>query len=252
MSTPTAAFVIPLYNHAATVARVVEVARTLGWPIFVVDDGSTDGGAARVPTTDQVQVLRHPANAGKGAAILTGLRAARAVADYAITVDADGQHDPRDALELLATAETSGRALVVGARSGMDSANVPSSSRFGRAFSGFWVAACGGPRITDSQSGFRAYPIAETLALGTTARRFQFEVEVLVRARWARLPVIEQPVSVAYPPRGERISHFHRGWDSLRNAATFSRLLVLRVLLALSPRHAALPRWAGGSRTDTP
>jgi len=248
MSASGVAFVIPLYNHADTVADVVGSARTLGWPVFVVDDGSTDGGLLRIPQTDGVHVVRHSRNTGKGAALLTGMQAAAAAADYAVTVDADGQHDPRDARRLVAAARAGGRPLVVGARSGMDGAHVPSSSRFGRAFSGFWVWACGGPRVVDSQSGFRAYPIAETLALRTRARRFEFEVEVLVRARWAGIPVIELPVSVTYPPSQERVSHFHRGWDSLRNAATFSRLLILRALLATTPRSTAPPRRIGGTR----
>ncbi len=225
-----AAFVVPLFDHAATIGAVVERALELAWPVFVIDDGSTDGGAARVPRHPCVRLLRHPDNQGKGAALLTGLAAAAAVADYAVTVDADGQHDPREAGRLLGAIRAPERPLVIGAREGMQGETVPFGSRFGRGFSNFWGAASGGPRVTDSQSGFRAYPIAETLALGARARRFQFEIEILVLARWARIPVVEVPISVTYPPAGERISHFLRGRDSLRNAAVFTRLLALRAV----------------------
>lgn len=230
MAGTRAAFVVPLFDHAATVGAVVARALELDWPVFVVDDGSADEGAARVPADPRVRVLRHPVNQGKGAALLTGLAAAAAVADYAVAVDADGQLDPREAPRLLAAVRAPARPLVVGAREGMQGDTVPFGSRFGRGFSNFWVAASGGPRVTDSQSGFRAYPIPETLALGVRARRFQFEVEVLVLARWAGVPVVEVPVSVTYPPAGARVSHFRRGKDSLRNAAVFTRLITLRVV----------------------
>ncbi|MBN2192431.1 MAG: glycosyltransferase family 2 protein [Polyangiaceae bacterium] len=225
-----AAFVVPLYNHAATIGEVVERALTLDWPVFVVDDGSTDGGPARLPRDPRVRVLRHPENRGKGAALLTGLGAAAAVADYAVAVDADGQHDPREAVRLLDAARMPGRPIVIGAREGMDGPDVPFGSRFGRRFSNAWVTASGGPSISDSQSGFRAYPIPETLSLGVRSRRFQFEVELLVLARWAGIPVVEVPVSVVYQPGSARVSHFLRGRDSLRNGAVFARLIALRAL----------------------
>jgi hypothetical protein len=98
----------------------------------------------------------------------------------------------------------------------------------GRGFSGFWVWAAGGPRVVDSQTGFRVYPVAETLALPTRARRFEFEVEVLVHARRAGIPIRQVPVSVAYEPPGGRVSHFRPWRDFGRNSATFTRLIVSR------------------------
>jgi glycosyltransferase involved in cell wall biosynthesis len=181
-----------------------------------------------------VRVLRHEVNRGKGAAILTGLAAAAASGvSLAITVDADGQHRPDEGRRLLAAVWPAGaitpeRALVLGARTGMDQEQVPWSSRMGRRFSGFWVWVSGGPRVSDSQSGFRLYPVAETLALPTRARRFELEVEVLVRARRAGLAVREVPVTVAYDPPGGRVSHFRPWRDFGRNAATFARLILGR------------------------
>ena len=90
------------------------------------------------------------------------------------------------------------RPLVVGMRQGMIGRDVPWTSRFGRKFSNFWVRFSGGPAMTDSQSGFRIYPLPESMNLDVKARRFQFEVEILVRAAWANIPVIEVPVRVSY------------------------------------------------------
>ena len=228
------AFVIPVYNHARNVAQVAAAAVQSGAPVLVVDDGSTDGSGEAAAAVVGVRLLRHEGNRGKGAAILTGLAAARAAgASYAVTVDADGQHRPEEARKLLAAlwrpeAVEPERALVLGARVGMDMETVPWTSRMGRGFSGFWVRVSGGPRVSDSQSGFRVYPLAEILALPTRARRFELEVEVLVQARRAGIPIREVPVSVSYDPPGGRVSHFRPWRDFGRNAATFTRLIASR------------------------
>jgi glycosyltransferase involved in cell wall biosynthesis len=200
------AFVIPVYNHAATVAQVVKDAQALQFPVFVVDDGSTDTTYEQIKEIAGIQILRHQRNQGKGAAIMTGFAAAVTVADWAITIDADGQHYPEDALKLIAAIPEGMRPIIVGAREGMIGEHVPWTSRFGRKFSNFWVWLSGGPALLDSQSGMRIYPLPQALYLGTKARRFQFEVEILVRAKRNGVPVIEVPVRVNYNPAGLRIS----------------------------------------------
>lgn len=222
------AVVIPVYNHGRTVREVVHAALALGLPIFVVDDGATDGGAVGLDATPGVRLLRHPVNRGKGAALLTGFAAAAAEADWAITLDADGQHDPADARRLIDAIPRGQRPIVVGCRQRMAGEGAPWTSRFGRGFSNFWIRMAAGPRVTDSQSGFRIYPLPETLALDVRARRYQFEIEVLVKAAWAGLPVIEAPVAVRYFG-SERVSHFRPFIDFCRNTATFARLITCRV-----------------------
>ena len=223
------AFIIPVYNHATTVAQVVRDAQTLGFPVFVVDDGSTDNTYDQIKEIAGIQILRHQKNQGKGAAIMTGFAEASAVADWAITIDADGQHYPEDARKLIKAIPQKKRPIVVGARENMVGEHVPWTSSFGRKFSNFWVRTSGGPAISDSQSGFRIYPLPEALNFGTKARRFQFEVEILVQATRDGIPVIEAPVRVNYNPNGERISHFRPFVDFLRNSSTFTRLIFTRI-----------------------
>ena len=223
------AVVIPVYNHGRTVRQVVEAALKLNLPLFVVDDGSTDGGCSHLRSIPGVHLLNHPTNLGKGAALLTGFEAVGKTADYVITLDADGQHHPEDAPMLMQAVADSHRAIVVGCRSSMLTAGAPWTSRFGRGFSNFWIRMSGGPHITDSQSGFRIYPLPEVLQWGVRARRYQFEVEVLVKARWFGLPVIEVPIRVTYPSQGERISHFRPFIDFMRNSNTFTRLICQRI-----------------------
>jgi glycosyltransferase involved in cell wall biosynthesis len=223
------AFVIPVYNHAETVAWVVKDAQALGFPVFVVDDGSTDNTYDQINEIAGIQILRHEINQGKGAAIITGFAAVSDVADWAITIDADGQHYPQDAQNLIKAIPENMRPIVVGARADMKGVHVPWTSSFGRKFSNFWVRTSGGPAISDSQSGFRIYPLSEALNLKTKARRFQFEVEILVQARRNGIEVGEAPVRVNYNPHGERISHFRPFFDFLRNSSTFTRLIFTRI-----------------------
>lgn len=231
-----AAVIIPVYNHQEQVAEVIRQAGALGLPIFVVDDGSTDGTAAVLGGLPSITVLRHAVNEGKGAALLTGFSAAAKTCDWALTIDADGQHRPEDGTALLAIAHSGNRQIVVGNRQGMAQENVPWTSRFGRLFSNFWVWVAGGPWIADSQSGFRLYPLPEVLRLDVKARRYQFEVEILVLARRRGIPIVEVPVQVVYQPKGERVSHFRPWRDFGRNSITFCRLICYRLFRLGRPR----------------
>ena len=216
------AILIPVYNHVDGIGPVIERARGVGMPIWVVDDGSTDGTAERLDAAGGITVIRHGENLGKGAALLTGFKALAGKADWAVTLDADGQHDPLDVPKLIRAIRAGARPIVIGRREGMAGKDVPWTSRFGRKFSNFWVRCAGGPVLSDTQSGMRVYPLPEAAGFGVRARRFQFEVEVLVRARWAGIPVVEATVGVTYPPGIKRISHFRPFIDFCRNSATFT------------------------------
>jgi glycosyltransferase involved in cell wall biosynthesis len=225
------AVVIPVHNHGRQVREVVKKAVLLSLPIFIIDDGSTDSTPAVLESLSGVTVIRHEVNQGKGASLLTGFCAAAKVADWAVSVDGDGQHDPLEISSLIEAVPEGQRPLVVGRRSGMEHENVPWGSRWGREFSNFWVWISCGKWVSDSQSGFRLYPLPESMNLGTKAMRFQFEVEILVRAAWNGIPVIEAPVRVLYQSPEERISHFRPWLDFWRNTRTFTRLISTRVLI---------------------
>jgi len=225
------AVVIPVYNHFKTLRSVAIKALALKWPLFVVDDGSSEDIASVLEGLTGLRLLRHEVNRGKGAALLIGFEAAARVADFAVTIDADGQHHPEDALALVNAIPKGSRPIVVGRRIRMDQPTTPWTSRSGREFSNFWVRMAGGPVLKDTQSGFRIYPLPEILALDVVARRYQFELEVLIRAAWNRIPVIEEPVRVTYPPKDQRISHFHPWRDFLRNTGMFARMITRRVIM---------------------
>jgi len=225
------AVVIPAYNHGRQLGDILAKTLRFGFPVYVVDDGSTDSTSQILASFSHVTVIRHEMNQGKGASLLDGFALALKVADYAITLDADGQHNPDDIPSLISSIPERERPIVVGKRIGMDHANVPWTSRWGRRFSNFWVWASCGKWISDSQSGFRLYPLPETLSFGATSRRFQFEVEVLVRAVWSGIPILEVPVQALYGAAEDRISHFRPWMDFWRNTKTFTRLVAQRVLI---------------------
>jgi len=225
------AFIIPVFNHAAAVGGVIERTKPFQRPVIVVDDGSTDDTPRVLEAANGITIIRHAVNQGKGAALLTGFAAARPLADWAVTLDADGQHEPADALSLMNAIPAGERPLVIGRRTCMLEKGAPWTSRWGRGFSNFWVWACSGLHLSDTQSGFRLYPLPEVLKLPSRGRRFQFEVEVLVLAAWTGMPVRQADVSTQYRLPGERISHFRPGPDFWRNTCAFSRLLGMRLLL---------------------
>ena len=238
------AVIIPVYNHEQRVADVVRSALKLGFPVYVVDDGSTDGTYDKIKSM-AVEIIRHEKNRGKGAALKSGFAAAAEKADWAITIDADGQHDPDNALNLIRAIPDNAlgkkpRPIVIGMRENMVGDDVPWTSRFGRKFSNFWVWSSGGPRVMDSQSGFRIYPLPQSARMKVRANRFQFEVEILAKAGWNRFPVIEAPVSVSYTPGTPRISHFRPFVDFWRNSGTFMRLIFQRILI---PRFIRRKIW---------
>ena len=113
------AFIIPVFNHEETVAEVAKKCLPWGFPVFVIDDGSTDKTPQRLTTLKDITVITHTANYGKGAALLTGFAAAAEMADFAITIDADGQHDPAHASELMRKVKEGERPLIIGCRQAM-------------------------------------------------------------------------------------------------------------------------------------
>lgn len=237
---------IPAYEADRTVGEVVRRALRHLPDVIVVNDGSLDGtgDAARAAGA---RVLDHPANLGKAQALRTGLRHAyEGGFGYAVTLDADGQHDPDDIPAMLDAVRSHPGALVVGTRA-MGGADVPSSSRFGRWFTNLWVRIDGGVRVEDAQSGFRAYPVPETLSLRLQGGRFEFEMEVLVRGGWAGIEVVSVPVGVTYDP-GRR-SHFQPLVDNVRISLLFAYLFFLRWLPFLRPRRPPLP-WPPPQRED--
>ena len=220
-----AAVLIPAYQCAATIAPVVSDARAHLTPVVVVDDGSDDGTAERARLAG-AEVLRHERNGGKGAALLTGMRhlATRGFT-HALTMDGDGQHLGGEIPALLAEARIDPTAIVVGTRA-IGGQEVAAANLFGNRFANLAVRIAAGVNVGDTQSGFRMYPIASTLALPVDGERFEYETTVIIRAARAAIPIRSVVVRVYYPPIAERRSHYRKVVDTLRIRRAVAPLIV--------------------------
>ena len=203
--------VIPCLNEAGTVAAVVRGVLEYLPAVIVVDDGSDDETGVRAEAAG-AEVLRHPVNRGKGAALQTGWAHARERGfQWALTLDGDGQHDPTDVPTLLACAGQTGATLIVGNRMGEAGAMPPLRRWVNR-----WMTArlsdLTGVRLLDSQCGFRLVHLPALGQVHVTADRFEIESELLLRWLAAGRQVAFAPVRVIYSPQASKIHPLADSW----------------------------------------
>ncbi|MGO1244065.1 MAG: DUF2062 domain-containing protein [Sphingobacterium sp.] len=226
--------IIPTYNNDKTLARVLDAVLRYSNAVLVVDDGSTDNTKHILKGYPQIQVISYSANRGKGFALRQGFQFARAQGfKYAFTIDSDGQHYPSDIPVFLARLETTTEPLLLIGSRNMNHASVPGKSSFGNRFSNFWFWFETGIKLTDTQSGFRAYPL-EVLPRKFYTKKFEFEIEVIVRTAWNGIAVENVPIDVLYDSK-ERVSHFRPFRD-------FTRISILNCVLVLLTFVYILPR----------
>jgi len=221
-----AGVIIPTYNNEKTLEHVIRSVLGYCEQVIVVNDGATDGTAAIIARFPQLIVINHPGNQGKGMALRHGFRKAVELGwEYAITIDSDGQHFPEDFYQFLEKIKEQPGSLIIGARN-MNVENIPGKSSFGNKFSNFWFWVETGIRLPDTQSGSRLYPVQRLRKIWFFTTRFEFEIEVIVKAAWRGIPVIQVPVGVYYAPGNERVSHF-------RPAKDFTRISFLNTWLVI-------------------
>lgn len=219
------AVLIPVYNNARTIRQVAEKALEFVPDVLVVDDGSTDGTAAEIAALGgRVRLLRHPRNLGKGRALRDGFAALRPDFTHAVAVDADGQHFPEDLPRFLDEVARTPEAILVGERD-MKTAGAPRRSLFGLWFSNRCLRWLGKVRLHDTQCGFRAYPLSGIARLDLRGDRYDFELEVLLKAARAGIPIRAVPVQVTYRLEGGRVSHFRPVRDFVQIAGRVARIV---------------------------
>ena len=223
MASRTHLVLVPSYNPGAQVFETIAAARSVWAPVWVVVDGSTDGtGEAldRLALADTgLRVLHMKRNCGKGAAVLHGLQAA---ADegftHALTLDSDGQHPTQCIAQFMAASIGRPEAMILGEPTFDSSA--PNLRVKGRRISNWWAnleTLWAG--IHDSLFGFRVYPISPLIQImrrHSWMRRFDFDVEAVVRLSWCGVPAVNFPAPVRYfRPEAGGVSHFQYGRDNV-------------------------------------
>lgn len=225
--------IVPTYNNGKTLRRVLDSLLPYAENIIVVNDGSTDITPQILADFPQLIHLTHSKNSGKGMALRNGFKKALALGfRYAITIDSDGQHFACDLPVFLEAIEKGPNTLLIGSRN-MAHDDVPKKSSFGNKFSNFWFWFETGISLTDTQSGYRLYPL-QLMPKRYFTKKFEFEIEVIVRSAWKGIPVRNIPVEVLYDPN-ERVSHF-RPFKDFTRISILNTILVLIALLYIKPR----------------
>lgn len=195
---PSVWIVVPVFNEGDIIRSVIsEIASSGFGNIVVVDDGSSDDTFVRASEIGGVTAVRHLLNRGKGAAVRTGIEAARlSGADVVVTMDGDGQHDPADISTMIELIMT-GNDAVLGSRL-KDHTGMPLYKVIHNRIGNLIVMLLYGLWVTDSQSGFRAYSKQAISKIRTSSDRFAYDSEVIREIRRNHLTFVEIPIKVRY------------------------------------------------------
>ena len=227
---------IPTYNNNLTLKRVIDGVLQFTQHIIVVNDGSTDSTSKILEGYSNLEQIHFTENKGKGQALRAGLKRAESLDyEYVITIDSDGQHFPKDIpvfINSLENAENK-NLLLIGARN-MSQESVPKKSSFGNKFSNFWFWVETGIKLQDTQSGFRLYPIHHFKNLKFYTNKFEFEIEVIVKAAWNGTQVKNIPIHILYDET-ERVSHF-RPFKDFTRISILNTWLVIVTIFYIKPR----------------
>lgn len=216
--------IIPTYNNQGTILKVIADVERYAHDIIVVNDGCTDATAELLASKAGITVVEYGCNKGKGYALKAGFTKAREMGfNYAITIDADGQHFADDIPAFLRAHEQYPDALIVGSRN-LESENMPGKNTFANKFSNFWFHLQTWQALPDTQTGYRLYPLHRVGGLRWLTSRYEAELEMLVFSAWRGVKLVPIQVNVYYPPVEERVSHFRPGYD-------FARISVLNTVL---------------------
>jgi glycosyltransferase involved in cell wall biosynthesis len=189
---------IPAYNEEKVICDVILEVKKAGYEnILVVDDGSQDETFKKAKSMEGVITLKHFINRGKGAAIKTGIEAAKILgAETVVTIDGDGQHDPKDIEKMLELIKNNFD-VVLGTRlqnpKGMPWYKIL-ANYIGNGFT--WMIY--GLYVTDSQSGFRAYSKRALSLIETKTDRYEYDSEVIREISKHKLKYAEISIKVRY------------------------------------------------------
>lgn len=216
--------VIPTYNNVGTIVDVVNRALVQCIDVIVVNDGSTDGTAELVREIKGITLVDYQRNEGKGTALKRGFKKALELGfAYAITIDADAQHYPED-IPLLLDANIKYPGCIIMGQRKMEGVERSKGSKFANSFSNFWFCVQTFHYLSDTQTGYRLYPLYKLHGLSLITSRYEAELELLVFASWHGVKIVSVPINVYYPPIEERVSHFRPGLD-------FARISLLNTIL---------------------
>ncbi len=222
--------IIPTYNNEQTLSKVIEDVQAFTNNIIVINDGSTDSTTEILKRFNSIECISYSPNKGKGIALRTGFK--RAIDKgyrYAITIDSDGQHFADDLPYFIDKIVQEPDSLIIGSRN-LNQENMPKKNTFGNKFSNFWFRFQTGISLPDTQSGYRLYPIEKMKDIHYFTSKFEFEIEVSVKAAWNGLKIIPIPINVFYAEKEKRVTHFRPFKDFTRISILNTYFVILALL----------------------
>jgi glycosyltransferase involved in cell wall biosynthesis len=206
--------VIPAYNEAAVIGRIVDDLASLGHTVVVVDDGSTDETGSKASAAGAI-VLTHPINLGQGAALQSGIQfALRNGADYIVTFDADGQHRAADVDGLIAALLMNHADFALGSRFLGGTVAMPLARRLLLMAATWFTRLTTGLNVSDTHNGLRAMTRRGASCIKLRQNRMAHASELLDEIARSGLRYVEVPVTIEYSQyslaKGQRLT------DSLR------------------------------------
>ena len=202
---------IPCLNTEQFIGGVLRKAKKHVDQLIVIDDGSQDN-TAEVARAAEALVIRHVINKGYGEAIKSCFEAGKAnAADVLVILDGDGQHDPDEISRLLAPIIQREADLTIGSRFLGNNVKIPHYRKFGISVI-TWLFNFGSKtKVSDSQSGFRAYSKKALESLLLSERGMSISIEILEKARRKGVVIKEVPISCFYPPSSLNLKTIRHG-----------------------------------------
>ena len=190
--------VVPAFNEGPVIGGVVRELRAQGYPVVVVDDGSSDRTEKEARSAGAL-VLRHPINRGQGAAIQTGLTyCGRSRARFVATFDADGQHRVEDIAALTEAIERTGADLALGSRFLGEATDMPGSRKILLKLAVAFTTLTEGIRLSDAHNGLRVFTRESAERIHIRRDGTAHASEIVGEIRRLRLRHVEVPVTVRY------------------------------------------------------
>ena len=189
---------IPAYNEESQIELLIKSAKKFVDSVVVCDDGSTDN-TTKIAKDAGAIVIKHETNQGYGSAIISLFDYARKQnAELMITLDGDGQHDPKQIPLLTETLLQNNVDVVIGSRFLDDSTNVPGYRKRGIKIITSAINYGIDVKVSDSQSGFRAYSKNAIDAIHPTEQGMSISTEILLKISNKGLSLAEVPITVSY------------------------------------------------------
>ena len=201
--TQKALIIIPAYNEGKVLGSVIShikaeliTIKGIKYDLVIVNDGSSDN--TKAVAEKNATTISHLVNMGSGAATRTGLAYAKKNSyDFALTIDADGQHLPKDLVNVIKKLTTEQFDLVIGSRL-IDPKGMPKHRLLGNKILNAFTRIILGVRVTDSQSGLKGFSKNAIKKINIRTNGFEFCSEIVWRAKQEGLAIVEVPISAVY------------------------------------------------------